>query len=370
LSWTVIGRTRRWGRRWGALVLAAAAFLAAGATPAGAVGRAAVDLAPLPGYTGSYARGVNAAGMVVGDSVAGRDRRHATLWRPAAGRGYAAIDLGALPGRAQSSAKGINDAGVVVGGSASEPDLLSHAVVWTPDGHGAYAIADLTPGADSETFSEADSVNSAGAVAGAMAASFAAPSHAVVWLRGGSGGRTMVDLGARPDGATVASWGLAVNPAAVVVGSRDNRASLWRRGSGGAYAVVDLAAPPGSDTNEARGISPAAGIVVGESSGPGAFGRRAAVWELAASGAYVATVLGSLPGGSGSQAWGVGRTGDVVGSSDLHATLWRRAGQGRYTPVDLGSFPDGGHATAVSRTGWVAGDTGTGLSDHALVWSP
>jgi uncharacterized membrane protein len=366
-----MGWRSRLRRLWpGALVLATAAFAATGGTPVAATSRVSVELGSLPGYTGSHARGVNAAGVVVGDSVASHDRRHATLWRPASDRGYTAIDLGALPGRDLSSAKGISDTGVVVGGSSSAPDLLSHAVVWTPDAHGVYAIADLTPDAGSSTFSEADSINSAGAVAGAVDDSFETPARAVVWVPRGHDARTMVDLGAQPNGASVVSWALAVSPAGVVVGSRDNRAALWRRGRDGTYAAIDLTGLPGSDGNEARGISPGGGIVVGECSGPGAFGERAAVWEPAGSNTYVATDLGTLPGGSRSEASAVGRAGDVVGSSDLHATMWRRAGRGRYRPVDLGAFPNGGHASAISRTGFVAGDSGTGLSDHALVWRP
>jgi probable HAF family extracellular repeat protein len=67
-----------------------------------------INLGSLPGTTHSYARDINDAGVVVGESEDGGS--HATEWR-----GGRIINLGGSPGSTESSAIGINDAGQVAG---------------------------------------------------------------------------------------------------------------------------------------------------------------------------------------------------------------------------------------------------------------
>jgi uncharacterized membrane protein len=76
-------------------------------------GDSVIDLAVVPGYANSAARGINDAGQAVGDIgfIGGAGR--ATEWSPGGG----VTLLGNLPGATQSFAYGINDAGQVVGES-------------------------------------------------------------------------------------------------------------------------------------------------------------------------------------------------------------------------------------------------------------
>jgi probable HAF family extracellular repeat protein len=74
-----------------------------------------INLANLPGATGSIANDINDAGLVVGDSNVG-GTHYATEWS-----GNSIIDLTGLPGYSSSEAIGINDVGQVVGDSGFPP---------------------------------------------------------------------------------------------------------------------------------------------------------------------------------------------------------------------------------------------------------
>jgi probable HAF family extracellular repeat protein len=82
------------------------------------------DLGTLPGHTGSTARAINAAGVVVGESaVEPASDFRAFLWDGAM------RDLGTLPGDTVSQARGVNGAGFVVGWSGT-PGGSSRAFLW------------------------------------------------------------------------------------------------------------------------------------------------------------------------------------------------------------------------------------------------
>jgi len=129
-------------------------------------GRAAVwegetrrDLGALPGHVASAARGINAAGVVVGESGGAMDSR-AALWRAGT-----IVDLGALPGDAASQASAINAAGDVVGWSGSADGAASRAVLWR--GGAISDLNDLIPAGSGWTLTRAASINDAGHIVGA-----------------------------------------------------------------------------------------------------------------------------------------------------------------------------------------------------------
>ncbi len=73
-----------------------------------------IVLPSVPGLSGIYVRGINAAGWVTGLAGLPGTTTHAVVWKPN-GTTYTAIDLGTLPGTTISEGIGIDDAGRVIG---------------------------------------------------------------------------------------------------------------------------------------------------------------------------------------------------------------------------------------------------------------
>lgn len=109
------------------------------------------DLGTLPGYSGSYAFGLNESGIAVGEADAANASRAVEF------ANGAVIDLGSFGGR-RGSALGINDAGVVVGYSSDPTNEMVHAFVYDDSMH-------QLPGYIS-TDSAALAINDAGDVVG------------------------------------------------------------------------------------------------------------------------------------------------------------------------------------------------------------
>jgi probable HAF family extracellular repeat protein len=129
-----------------AVVVAAPAYVA---VPLGSLGGASI-----------YGTGINAAGQVVGwgdTDATGATHRHAFIHS-----GGVLTNLGTLAGGTQSFARGINDAGSVAGQSNASGSSALRAVVY-----GGGAIDDLTPVLQG-TPSSAYAVNAAGDVAGGV----------------------------------------------------------------------------------------------------------------------------------------------------------------------------------------------------------
>lgn len=117
------------------------------------------DLGTLPGHASSAARAINAAGQVVGESLAGPLQSRAVLWHN--GRTQ---DLGSLPGDAFSQANGINSGGHVVGWSRSANESVSRAVLW--QGNGTTDLNSLLPDNSGWVLTSASGINDDGQIVG------------------------------------------------------------------------------------------------------------------------------------------------------------------------------------------------------------
>jgi probable HAF family extracellular repeat protein len=122
-------------------------------------GGVARDLGTLPGHASSAARAINAAGQVVGESLAGPLQSRAVLWHN--GRTQ---DLGSLPGDAFSQANGINAGGHVVGWSRSANESVSRAVLW--QGNGTTDLNSLLPDNSGWVLTSASGINDDGQIVG------------------------------------------------------------------------------------------------------------------------------------------------------------------------------------------------------------
>jgi probable HAF family extracellular repeat protein len=122
-------------------------------------GGVARDLGTLPGDASSTARAINAAGHVVGESLAGPLKSRAVLWHNGTTQ-----DLGSLPGDTSSQANGINAFGQVVGWSRATAKSVSRAVRW--QGNVATDLNSLLPQNSGWVLTSASAINDEGQIVG------------------------------------------------------------------------------------------------------------------------------------------------------------------------------------------------------------
>jgi len=150
-------------------------------------GQGWTELGTLGGHY-SYARGINDAGQVVGESgttVVEGPPSHAFITGP---DGVGMTDLGTLGGD-YSYAWGINDAGQVVGKAATAAGYPFHAFITGPNGVGMTDLGTL--GGD---YSAATGINDAGQVIGTSGTA-AGEEHAFITGPNGTGMRDLGTLG-------------------------------------------------------------------------------------------------------------------------------------------------------------------------------
>jgi len=252
-----------------------------------AVTYTATRLEPLSNFVGSYALGINNAGLVVSySSTGGNAASRATIWQAGSA---AATGLDGLGG-SHSYAWGVNANGQVVGQAELNGDIFMHAALWQA---GATTATDLDTIFGGRNYSQASSINNSGLVTG----NGSYYQQAVLWQTGAT---TAIDLNPLPGGARSIAAG--VNDSGLVVGQADTgggygHAVLWRSGS---TAATDLGTLGGYFSG-AAGVN-ANGLVVGQADLPN--GSHAALWRP---GSTTAIDLGVLSGITNSNATGVNR---------------------------------------------------------------
>jgi probable HAF family extracellular repeat protein len=118
-----------------------------------------LDLGTLPGDRASRARGINASGQVIGESIAADGASRAILWQAGA-----MVAVGTLPGDVTSRARGINASAQVIGESVAA-DGTSRAFLWKNG-----AMSDLNtsiPPGSGWVLTTASAINDAGQISGA-----------------------------------------------------------------------------------------------------------------------------------------------------------------------------------------------------------
>lgn len=253
------------------------------------------DLSPFGYSRSSGAYGINSSGQVVGWTASGVGEPHAFFWQNGVMQ-----DLGTLGAGTLSMAYGINNSGQVVGIAEAPSRVDFHAFLWQ-EGSSMQDLGDLGHG------SWAYGINASGQVAGWTYAS-----RAFLW-QGGS----MQALGA--DGFNSGAYD--INDSGQVVGYataanhtnnwEEHAAFLWQNGSqdlgtlGGFYSA-------------ARSIN-ASGQVVGWAETVSRE-QHAFLWQNG-----TMQDLGTLGGYSGSMAYGINDSGQVVGGTDWsqRAFLWQ-----------------------------------------------
>jgi probable HAF family extracellular repeat protein len=263
---------------------------------------APIDLGTLGGMN-SQASGVNAAGDVVGNAMKTDWMMHAVLW-PATNR--ITIDLGTLTGGHYSEATAINTAGDIVGNS-DDAAWTGHATLWKAPGHVPVALQTL-----GGTFSAAYGINDRGDIVGFIRDGTTFKFHATLWP---APGYVPVDLGTL-GGTYGAAYG--INAAGDIVGysgtalDAARHATLWSTGA--------AVAPPVSTCRSSLSLRSDRRRLTSAPVAPAAVASALP----SASTARVTVDLGTLPGGTWSQATSINALGQIVGVGQ-NATLSTRA---------------------------------------------
>jgi probable HAF family extracellular repeat protein len=279
------------------------------------------------GGTQSNALGINNSGQVVGSAtLTGDTTYHATLWQSGS---TTPIDLGTLGGN-YSAAIGINDVGQVVGTASildnrNSGSNQNQAALWLP---GYTKVTDL--GANSA----AVAINVKGEVVG-----YGPPvNQAVMWQSG-----TTTQIGLNYPSVYTSSAN-AINASGQVVGfdvissNSPVVAALWQPGSTtaielGTFGGISSVANAINDSGQVVGYAYTSGEATGFANGS----LHAALWQP---GTTTPIDLGTLLGGSLSEALAINASGIVVGGANTsnnveHAVIWQ---SGATTPIDLNNL--------------------------------
>lgn len=259
---------------------------------------------------------------------------------------YSIIDLGVIGTASASQAMGISpDGNVVVGRAFGNP---TWAYSWTADG-GMVALPNLS----GRNFAVANDANNSGVVVGtSTTTSFGSSPVPVMWNNGALTALAM------PTGYTVGQAN-SVNAAGVVAGAVGSgitqRAVLY---SGGVGSLITATTSNGSYMSVAFGINDA-GLVVGSGIDPGNAAVNVGLVYDSVSGTM--TSLGALADGNGALNFAVSNSGYVVGSSMFNQGsgtpfVWSAA-EGMVA-IPLPATTSQGSARGVNDQGWVVGTAG------------
>jgi probable HAF family extracellular repeat protein len=344
------------------------------------------DLRTLGG-TESFGSGLNASGQVAGASyTTGSAAYHTFLWTPTTPNGTSGTktDLGTLGGT-QSFGNGINAGGLVTGESFTTGDLATRAFLWKPTTPGGTSGTMYNLGTLGGTNSYGYGINVTGQVTGASDTTGDTTTHAFLWKptspNGTSG--TMYDLGTL--GGTESN-GSAINASGQVAGSSlkngDSayRAFLWKptTPNGTSGTMHDLGTLGG--TESFGGTINSSGQVAGFSYTTGHANYHAYLWTPTTPNGTSGTMLdlGTL-GGLNSYSYNVGAGGQVVGASEVavtsnstHAFLYTNGGG----MVDLNTLIDPlsgwelSDAADINDAGQITGQGLFGGQYHAYLLTP
>jgi probable HAF family extracellular repeat protein len=253
-----------------------------------------------------------ADGIAVGYAVTALEHRNFHAFRYST----ALADLGVLAGDDHSIAFGVNAQGQAVGVSYTLGELVSHGVIWEPNGS-TTALGNLEP----------HDINASGVVVGSMPVSGAlGTSHATRWSSG-----VTTDLGTL---GGISSMAFAVSDAGWIVGqsllanNATTRAFLVADGG-----MINLGTNGGTSSRalDIQGLT-----VVGIADTVGNF-PHATRWTLNADGTIASKLdLGTLPGSANSAAYGVNASGTIVGISGDAAFRWS-AGSMKNLNAEIGA---------------------------------
>lgn len=317
-----------------------------------AVAKTPRDLGTLGGSS-SFARGMNDAGVVVGDSAVGSGNLHAFIYRPWARQ---MADLS--PNAAFASANAVSNSGLAVGvNKLDESAYCGSAVIWDTNNGRLTVLPDLEPGLQFAC-SQAIAVNDQGVVVGSSNTN-GGYSLPVLWKNG-----KLVSLGSLGGSGGFAT---AINAQGVVVGQSRTAGDefhgfIWKNG-----VMTDIGTL-GGDTVTVSGINSRCQVV---GYGPTASGAlHAFLWENG--------VMRDLtPNATYANARAISDSGLLAGegaaAESIHALFWDHS----RTLVDLGTLPGGSFSSAfaVNNAGTVAGVSYVQTSDgatsgfHAVIWN-
>lgn len=278
--------------------------------------------------------------------------------------GIKIIDLGSISADGASYARDVNASGVIVGWANTrkyEPDSYAHAMRWTVSDAGVVVKDDLMGvlGLPATADALAHGVNNVGTIVGDMRSSDTENYHGFVLS---ASGVVNVSTFPRCDGAAEErnySSARDINNNQEVIGGTGYKSASGATGYS-FYLDLRAASPclaplPGLSTSGAAYAINDSSVIVGESS------ESAVTWAVRwrkAEGAWSVSKLGR----DSTRAWGINLRGDVAGQflgpisfSDQHALLWR-SGVDVLSEQELGALGgEKSNANAIDNTGRVVG---------------